>query len=225
MTDRLQPAPRSGARGCATACAGVAALVLLAPFAFTIRVWRRWRRGRETSFALDASPGDPGAVTAHARFDATLDLPEPVSTEVRRRITATIVRIAQVLRTPDESLCAVYRLRSDPEPYLIAIGPQMQRLGDRFLLTLTQGALAGRTVVWLALDANTALAEVVDPETCDPEDHGELERLLVLDRARWSMATSWARVGPSWVFRVILVVPPGCGGVVRTLLEELEHSS
>ena len=88
------------------------------------------------------------------------------------------------------------------------VGPKLQELGERFALIQSQGAMAGRTAIWLTLPQARALAEVVDPVCYDPEAEGEPEGLLVHPDARWSMATEWARVGPSQVVRLILVVPP-----------------
>lgn len=220
MTDP-RPVPSAPSGGCLAAAAGTTALVLLSPFVFVIRWWRRWRRGGAVRWSIDVQPAAPGPEGARRRIDATLDLPEPVGREVHRRATAQVVRVADALRRPGDTYLAVYRLRSDPEPFLIPVGPQLQRLGERFLLTLSQGVLAARTVVWLALGSSTPPVEVVDPVTCDPEDPDELDRLLLLDAARWSMASSWARVGPSWILRAILVVPAPSAELVVPLLEEL----
>lgn len=207
---------RSQPRGCLAAGAGFLALVALAPLAFAIRWWRRWRRGSAIRSDLDVRRnGD------RCRVDLTLDVPDVSEPAVRRRATTQVVRIAQALHTAGDTYCAVYRLRSDPEPYLIAVGPDLQNLGDRFLLTLNQGALASRTVVWLALAPDQVLAEVVDPVGCDPEDPQQMERLLHLDAARWTMATSWARIGPSWVVRMVLIVPAAAADEVGRRLRRL----
>jgi hypothetical protein len=101
------------------------------------------------------------------------------------------------------------------------VGPQLQELGERFSLVLSQGALSGRTVVWLTLGRDHALSEVLDPVACGPEAEGEPEALLASPAARWSMATEWARVGPSLVIRLILVVPTDAENRVKALLEDI----
>jgi hypothetical protein len=129
--------------------------------------------------------------------------------------------VAEVLRRPDDVYNVLYRLPSDPEPVALPVGPQLQELGERFSLVLSQGALSGRTVVWLTLGRDRALSEVVDPAACDPEAEGEPEVLLATADARWSMATEWARVGPSLVIRLILGVPADAEDRVIALLASL----
>ena len=104
---------------------------------------------------------------------------------------------------------------------VLAVGPQLQELGERFSLVLSQGALSGRTVVWLTLGRDRALSEALDPVACDPEAEGEPDALLATADARWSMATEWARVGPSLVVRLILVVPNDEESRVKILLQSL----
>jgi len=72
----------------------------------------------------------------------------------------------------------------------------------------------------LTLGRDHALSEVLDPVACDPEAEGEPEALLASPAARWSMATEWARVGPSLVIRLILVVPTDAENRVKALLED-----
>jgi hypothetical protein len=81
--------------------------------------------------------------------------------------------------------------------------------------------MEGRTAVWLTLGRDRALAEVVDPVTYDPEAEGEPEGLQSLPGLRWSMATEWARVGPSLIFRLILIVPADQAPQVKTLLNSV----
>jgi len=142
--------------------------------------------------------------------------------EVRSTLeTDTVVRAAEALRRPDDVYNVLYRLPSDPEPVVLPVGPQLQELGERFSLVLSQGALAGRTVVWLTLGRDSALAGLVDPLKYDPEAEGEPDALLAAPDARWSMATEWARVGPSLVIRLILVVPANAENRVKALLRSL----
>jgi len=220
MTD-LSPEvfPSRGPRGCLAVGAGVLALIVISPFALVIRSWRAWRRGGEVRSTLEsrrfASAGD------RCRIDLTLDVPVPAEPGFRCRLTDTIVRIAETLRRPDDVYNVLYRLPSDPEPVVLPVGPLLQELGERFSLVLSQGTLAGRTVVWLTLGCGRALSEVVDPAACNPEADGEPEALLAVPAARWSMATEWARVGPSLVIRLILVVPSDAENRVKALLGSL----
>jgi hypothetical protein len=155
------------------------------------------------------------------RIDAVLDVPLTRERGFRRRTTDAVIRVAEDLRRPDDVYTMIYRLPSDEEAVALPVGPQLQELGERFYLALNQGSLAGRTVVWLTLGRSTALAEVVDPFTCDPEGDGEPEGLLGTAVARWSMASEWARVGPSLVIRLILVVPGSAAPTVNDRLNAL----
>ena len=147
-------------------------------------------------------------------------MPAPAEHGFRRRLTDTIVRIAETLRRPDDVYTIIYRHPADPEPVALPVGPQLQELGERFSLVLSQGALWGRTVVWLTLPRDCALSEVVDPTACDPEAEGEPDELLATPAARWSMATEWARVGPSLIVHLILVIPSDAENRVKALLED-----
>ena len=154
------------------------------------------------------------------RIELALDVPAPAEHGFRRRLTDTIVRIAETLRRPDDVYTIIYRHPADPEPVALPVGPQLQELGERFSLVLSQGALWGRTVVWLTLPRDCALSEVVDPTACDPEAEGEPDELLATPAARWSMATEWARVGPSLIVHLILVIPSDAENRVKALLED-----
>jgi hypothetical protein len=207
-------------RGCLAAGAGFLALIVISPFAVVIRSWRAWRRGGEVRSTLETRPfvstsGD------RCRIDLKLDVPSAAEPGFRRRLTDAVVRVAEVLRHPDDVYNIIYRHPADPEPVVLAVGPQLQELGERFSLVLSQGALSGRTVVWLTLGRDRALSEVLDPSASDPEAEGEPDVLLATADARWSMATEWARVGPSLVVRLILVVPNDEESRVKILLQSL----
>jgi len=208
-------------RGCLAAGAGAVALIVISPVALVIGYWRAWRRGGEVRSTLEtrgfASASDGG----RRRIDLMLDVPAPAEPGFRRRLTDAVVRVAEALRRPDDVYNLLYRLPSDPEPVMLAVGPQLQELGERFSLVLGQGPLAGRTVVWLTLGRDRALSEVANLSAGDPEAAGEPETLLATPDARWSMATEWARVGPSLVIRLILVVPADAENRVKALLDSL----
>ena len=220
MTDLSpEPLPTRGPRGCLAVGAGVLALILISPFAVVIRSWRAWRRGSEVRSILETQQF--ANTDNRCRIDLTFDVPTPAEPGFRRRLTDTIVRVAEALRRPDDVYNVLYRLPSDPEPVVLPVGPQLQELGERFSLVLSQGSLFGRTVVWLTLGRGRVLSDVLDPVACDPEAEGEPEALLATADARWSMATEWARVGPSLVIRLILVVPSDAENRVKALLGSL----
>ena len=213
---------RSGpSRGCLAAGAGFLTLIVISPFALVIRSWRAWRRGGEVRSTLETRPFASASDDGRCRIDLTLDVPAPAEPDFRRRLTDAVVRVAEALRRPDDVYNIIYRHPADPEPVALPVGPQLQELGERVSLVLSQGALAGRTVVWLTLGRDRTLSEVVDPSAGDPEAEGEPEALLATPTARWSMATEWARLGPSLVIRLILVVPADAENRVKTLLRSL----
>jgi len=221
MTDLSpEPLPSRGPRGCLAVGAGALALIVISPFALAIRSWLAWRRGGEVRSTLETRPF-VSIGGNRCRIDLTLDVPAQAEPGFRGRLTDTVVRVAETLRRPDDVYNVLYRLPPDPEPVVLPVGPQLQELGERFSLVFSQGALSGRTVVWLTLARDRALSEVVDPSTIDPEAEGEPDALLAAPDARWSMATEWARVGPSLVIRVILVVPADAENQVKTLLHSL----
>jgi len=103
----------------------------------------------------------------------------------------------------------------------MSVGPKIQELGERLSLTLSQSTLVGRTAVWLSLDSERALSEVVDPVNYDPEAEGEPDALIAHADAQWAMATSWARVGPSLIVRLILFLPTSAVEDVTRVLDPL----
>jgi hypothetical protein len=207
MADRADTDRPTHSRGCLAGGAGAVVLAALAPFVLAVRSWKKWRRGPEIRTTIEIEPLTTSAGADLRRIDLSLDVPQPAEPGFRRRLTDSVVRVAEALRLPDDVYHLVYRLPRDEEPVLIPVGPQLQELGERFSLVQSQGAMAGRTVVWLTLGRQHAVTEVVDPVAYNPEADGEPEGLLTHPDLRWSMATEWARVGPSLVFRLVLVVP------------------
>jgi hypothetical protein len=172
------------------------------------------------SIAGAAHPVDGGD---EVRLDVVLDVPMTAADDLRRRVTDAVVRIAETLRCPDDAYHMVCWPLGDVEPLMLPLGPLVQSLGERLNLVLRQGSLAGRTVVWLALAREQALGEVVDPGRCDPELDAERERLLVASD-RWAAASSWVRVGPSFVVRLILIVPADAESRVRAVFGRIVES-
>jgi hypothetical protein len=221
MTESGGAMRQPGPRGCLGTAAGLAVLALISPFALVVHRWRCWRRGKDIRVAVASTPRPASRDGERRRIDAVLDVPLTREQGFRRRVTDAVVRVAEDLRRPDDIYTMIYRSPADEEAVALAVGPQIQALGERFSLTLNQGPVEGRTVVWLTLGRGTALAEVVDRFTCDPEGVGEPEGLLSRAEARWAMASEWARVGPSLIIRLVLVVPSTASETVRDRLRTL----
>ena len=208
-------------KGCLVTLTGTIALVAMAIPVSLVRWWRARRRGDDLRTSLDAQPFPTAEERAYRKFDLTVDVPRALQSGFHRDLTDAVVRVAEELRLPDDVYHLVYRLPWEDEPVVMAVGPQIQELGERFSLALSQGALEGRTALWLNLGRGRRLAEVVDPIHYDPEAEGEPEALLASSRPRWAMATSWARSGPSLVLRMILVVPPEANERILALLRSI----
>lgn len=196
-------------------------LAVFAPFVVAARGWRKWRRGSEIRTTTDTETLTNSAGAALCRIDLSFDVPQPAEPAFHRRLTDSVVRVAETLRVPDDVYHLVYRLPWDEEPVAIPVGPLLQELGERFALVQSQGAMTGRTAVWLTLGRDHALAEVVDPVAYNPEADGEPNGLLKHPDLRWSMAAEWARVGPSLLFRLVLVVPAEQADQIKTLLKSV----
>lgn len=221
--DGLPPPTRVEPAGCLRSMAGVAALAVLAPFALAVRSFRAWRRGTEIRIATsgtDVEIDDGGRL---ARLDTTADVPAAAVDEFRRRLTDTVVRVAESLRRPDDIYHMLYRDPPAAETVVLPVGPQLQELGERFFLVLTEGAMAGRTAVWLTLPRGRRLVELVDPFEYDPEEPGAPERLLRRSGLRWGMATAFDPRGPAVVYRVVLYVAMESAGSVEAVLGRLSR--
>jgi hypothetical protein len=218
MTDNLDFDRPTSSRGCLAAGLGAVLLGVLSPFVVAVRGWRKWRRGAEIRTTVVAERLTNAAGAELRRIDFTIDVPQPAEPGFRRRLTDSLVRVAEELRAPDDVYHLIYRLPWDEETVALPVGPKLQEFGDRFALVQSQGTMAGRTAVWLTLGRDDSLSKVVDPVAYSPEAEGEPEGLMTHPSLRWSMATEWARVGPSLVFRLILIVPPSAEDRVTTLL-------
>lgn len=221
MTDHGKTDRPTRSRGCLSTGTGAVLLAVLAPLVVAVRGWKKWRRGSEIRTKTDIESLSNSAGADLCRIDLSFDVPRPAEPGFRRRLTDSVVRLAEALRASDDVYHLVYRLPWDEESVAVPVGPKVQELGERFALVQSQGAMAGRTAVWLTLSRDCALSEVVDPVAYDPETYGEPEGLLVHPAQRWSMATEWARVGPSLIFRLIMVAPVHEAERVKTLLASI----
>ncbi len=218
------PPARVGRRpGCVRGGVGFVALALLAPFAVLSRKLAQWRRGSELRLGWTAVSLRTTEGRLVQRIDVTTDVPHDRESTFRTALTDTVVRIAESMRRPDDIYHFAVRHAELGETTLIPVGPQLQELGERFALALAQGALEGRTVVWLTLPRQLAVAEVLDPFGYDPEASGEPERLLTGPGVRWGMATSYLRAGPSVVHRMVVYVPASGRAAVEHLFERLRE--
>jgi hypothetical protein len=221
MVDRSDLGRAATPRGCVITGLSAAVLALLSPVVLGARSWRAWRRGPDPRSAIESGTLTTSLGKELRRIDIVCDVPRAAEPEFHRRLTDAVIRVAETLRDPDDVYHLAYRFPWEETPVVRPIGPQLQELGERFSLIQSQGKMAGRTVAWLTLGHDRALAEVLDPDTCDPEAPGELDALWTHPDVRWSMATEWLRVGPSWKFRLILVVPSEETHRVTTLLASL----
>ena len=184
----------TGRRGCLTTGVGAAVLAVLAPFVVAVRSWKKWRRGTEIQSEIDIESLTNSVGADLRRIDLDFDVPQPAEPEFRHRLADSVMRVAEALRTPDDVYHLVYRMPWYEEPVAMPVGPQLQELGERFALVQSQGAMAGRTAVWLTLGRDRALAEVVDPAAYDPETDGEPEGLLAHPDLRCTAGSGTLRV-------------------------------
>ena len=208
-------------KGCLVTITGSIALVVMAIPVALVRWWRARRRGADLRTSLDVQPFPIEGERARRKFDLTVYVPRVIESGFHRVLTDVVVRVAEELRLPDDVYHLVYRLPWEDEPVVIAVGPQIQELGERLSLALSQASLEGRTALWLTLGRSRRLAEVVDPIHYDPETEGQPEALLASSRPRWAMATSWERIGPSLVFRMVLVVGQEANDRILALLQSI----
>lgn len=202
--------------GCLSSVFGILSLVVLAVPVGLVRTWQSWRRGAEWRLGWKIRPAD--ATSGPLRIDLEADIPHQTTGDFPRRLTDTVIRIAELLRQPDDHYHLIYRDPAEPDAILLPIGPMLQGLGERLILALRQHELADRTTVWLTLPPRPAIAELVDPAAYDPDAAGEPEGLVEKTDARWAMATEWARIGPSTIYHLILWVPEDSASAVEAHL-------
>jgi hypothetical protein len=189
----------------------------MSPLAFALRTYQRWRRGNDVMVASRTHATDDGREV----IDLEIDVPAAKAGELRVRITDTVVRIAEALRSPDDVYHQIYRQPGIDETTVLPVGPLLQELGDRLSTALGHGPLAGRTVVWLTLPRSVAPAGLVDPFEYDPERGGEPQALMRHEQVRWSFATTFVRAGPSVAYRVLFFVPADAVPKTEMLLQRL----
>ena len=185
--------------GCLSSAFGLLSLVVLAIPVGLVRTWQTWRRGSDWRIDWRARPAaDP---SGRVRIDLDADIPYRSTGDFPKRLTDTVIRIAEHLRRPDDHYHHIYRDPAEPDAMLLPLGPRLQELGERLILALRQSGLANRTAVWLTLPARPAIAELVDPANpMTPTATGEPDGLVTHTNARWAMTTEWARIGPSTIY-------------------------
>ena len=184
-----------------------------------MRWWRAVRRGREVRAGWEQRRLRLADGGLRPCFDLRLDVPRQAETAVVRRLTETVVRLAEGLRRVDDTYHQVLRPEGEDETLLRPVGSRVQALGERFQLGLGWRPLALRTQLWLALPAGVALVGVVDPFRNDPDASGQPEGLLADPRLRWGVASAFAPAGPSVRYRLLIVVPAEVERVVAGLVE------
>jgi hypothetical protein len=206
--------------GCLRSAAGLIGLAVLAPLALAVRSVRACRRGTgvrvERTRGLLPTTGGPPL----ARIDTTADVPSAAVEAFRRRLTETVVRVAERVRRNDDVYHLLYRDRAADDTVVLPIGPQIQELAERLYLVLGSAPMAGRTAVWLTLPRTRRVVDFVDPFSWDPEADGEPERLLAGSGMRWGMASGFAPRGASVAFRLVLYVPSESAPAVEAVLEK-----
>jgi hypothetical protein len=219
----MRPRESSSRTGCLRLAAGTAVLVLVAPAATLVRQLRAWRRGGEEHLSWAWSEAGAAGVELN-RLEVEADVPLRHEVSFRTRLTDAVVRIAEVLRQPDDVYHLVYRLPSDSEAVVLPVGPQVQELGERFSLALSRPGLAGRTLVWMTLPADRRLGQVVDPRRVDPEREGEPEQLILGAGVHWGAAVAFTTHGAAMIHRLVLYLPPSARRPAEAALERLRQS-
>ena len=209
--------------GCLSYAFGLLSLVVLAIPAGLVRTWQMWRRGSDWRIDWTARP--MADASGRLRIDLDAEIPFRSAGDFPKRLTGTVIRIAEHLRQSGDHYHHIYRDPAEPDAILLPLGPQLQELGERLILALRQSELANRTAVWLTLPSRPAIAELVDPATYDPDSNGEPDGIVTHTNARWAMTTEWARVGPSTIYHVILWVPAEDARGVQTILSRLSADS
>jgi len=206
--------------GCFSYAFGLLSLAVLAIPVGLVRSWQTWRRGADWQIAWTNRPAPD--TSGRWRIDLEADIPHRTTGDFLKRLTDTVIRIAEHLRQADDHYHHIYRDPAESDAILLPVGPQLQELGERLILALRQSELANRTAVWLTLPTRPAIAELVDPATYDPDSIGEPDGIVTHADARWAMATEWARVGPSTIYHVILWVPENSTPAVESLLAKIK---
>jgi len=207
--------------GCLSYAFGLLSLVILAIPVGLVRTWQSRRRGSD--WRIDWKTRPVADSSGRLRIDLDADIPYRSTGDFPKRLTGTVIRIAELLRQSDDHYHHIYRDPAEPDAILLPVGPLLQELGERLILALRQSGLENRTAVWLTLPARPAIAELVDPATYDPDAEGQPEGLVADTNARWAMATEWARIGPSTIYHVILWVPEESAPAVESLLARINN--
>ncbi len=215
------PDPGRGA-GCLQWAVAAPVLALLSPLAVGVRAWRSWRRG--SALIIERSPAAEvrGAAGPVARLELAVDVPHGRARQVGRRLTDTVVRVAEALRRGDDAYHLTCRQPQLGETTQLPVGPRVQELGERLALALAQRDLEGRTVLWLTMGRPLAPGSLIDVFTYDPEAPGEPEPLVLREGVRWALASARGTGTASTVYRLVFWVPGAAAGKVEEILDRLE---
>ena len=208
--------------GCLRVAAGGLVLAVLAPAAALVRTWRRWRCPARRRVAISESTA---AAPGRVRLELHAEVPAVEELGWRTRLTDAVVRLAESLRSADDVYHLVYRVPGEPEAVLLAIGPQLQALGERFSLALGQLELEGRTAVWPVLPRRCHVSMAIDPFAVDPEADEDRDRLLGLPELRWGLATAWVRRDGAFELRLLADLPASAALRARSILARLESAA
>jgi hypothetical protein len=200
---------------------GSSILVVLGPLVAAIRSWQAWRRGTRWKIDHDTEEASVNDGRTVVRLGLRADVPIRSGGEFPSVLTDAVISVAEALLQPDDTHLLIYRKPAQDEPLLLPLGPRLQDLGERLLLVLGQTELERRTALWLTLDTGQPITDLVDPHAYDPEAEGEPQGLVTRSKPRWALATSWTRLGPSTIYRVLLWVPVEAVRTVRSILDRL----
>jgi len=203
---------------------GFLVLLVLAPAAGLVRWWRRRRRGDSVRSALGRTQVAVAGGRALARLQLDLDVPLQRVAVTRRELTEVVVRVAESVRRESDVYHQLAWDQDEATLRMAPVGPQLEELGDRFLLMLERPAAEGLCQVWLTLPRDVGLGQAMAGRGFDPEAEGEPERLLGSLEVRWAAASEVVRRDPVQLIRLVLFVPPEAEARARGLLESASWS-
>ncbi len=210
--------------GCLRTAARIGLLVVVAPWAALVHLWRRLRRGDDRSVRWTFLDVPNPACTGDEWWclDLRIDVPAVLEARTRTDLIDTLIRMAEALRCPDDLYNLVVRLRWDDEPRLAAVGRSLQQLAERLERSLSHRDAERCTHLWLTLPRSRPLGSLTDRLQFDPEKENALGLAVAATDPRWAAASSFGRFPASVVYRVI-VTAPGTPDRLVPVLERLRR--